>query len=110
MSSAFDPAASIITAADPGWDQARRAWNLDVDQQPAAVAQALSAADVVDAVQYARAHGLRGAAQGTGHCAGPLGDLSDTVLIKTGAMRQVTVDPDRMTARAEAGATWHDVT
>ena len=32
------------------------------------------------------------------------------MLIKTDAMRQVSVDPGRMTARAEAGALWQDVT
>ena len=62
------------------------------------------------AVGYAQQHGLLVAAQGTGHNAPPLGPLSDALLIKTGAMRQVTIDPDRMTARAEAGALWQDVT
>jgi hypothetical protein len=101
---------TILTAADPGWDEARRAWNLAVDQQPAAIARPASAHDVVAAVGYARRHGLRVAAQGTGHNARPLGSLADTLLIKTEAMRQVSVDPDLMTARAEAGARWRDVT
>jgi len=104
-----DSAVSILTATDPGWDEARRAWNLAVDQQPAAIARPASAQDVVAAVGYARRHGLRVTAQGTGHNARPLGRLSDTLLIKTDAMRQVTVDPDRMTARAAAGARWQDV-
>jgi hypothetical protein len=100
---------TILTAADPGWDEARRAWNLAVDQQPAAIARPASAQDVVAAVGYARRHGLRVAAQGTGHNARPLGLLADTLLIKTEAMRRVSVDPDRMTARAQAGALWQDV-
>jgi hypothetical protein len=101
---------TILTAADPGWDEARRAWNLAVDQQPTAIARPASAQEVVAAVGYARRHGLRVAAQGTGHNAAPLGPLSGTLLIKTEAMRQVSVDPGRMTARAEAGALWQDVT
>ena len=28
----------VFTSADPKWDEARRAWNLAVDQRPAAVA------------------------------------------------------------------------
>ena len=28
----------VATPADPDWDQARQAWNLAVDQHPAAVA------------------------------------------------------------------------
>jgi len=100
----------ILTAADPGWDDARRAWNLTADQRPAAIALPTSAQGVVAAVRYAQQHGLLVAAQGTGHNAPPLGPLSDALLIKTGAMRQVTIDPDRMTARVEAGAVWQDVT
>src|SRR5262244_334438 len=53
--------------------------------------------------------GLRVAAQGTGHNAAPLGPLDDTLLVKTHAMRQVSIDPAARTARAEAGAVWADV-
>ena len=35
----------------PGWDEARRAWQLHVDQRPAAVVYPESAQDVVDAVR-----------------------------------------------------------
>jgi FAD/FMN-containing dehydrogenase len=101
---------TILTAGDAGWDEARRAWNLTADQQPAAIARPASALDVVAAVGYARRHGLRVAAQGTGHNAPPLGSLSGTVLIKTEAMRQVTIDLGRMTARAQAGALSQDAT
>ncbi len=102
-------AVAILTGADPGWDDARRAWNLAVDQQPAAVAVPESARDVLDAVRFARARGLRVAAQGTGHNAGPLGDLSDTLLVKTHAMRGLVIDPATQVARAEAGVLWHEV-
>jgi FAD binding domain/Berberine and berberine like len=101
--------APILTRADPGWDDARQAWNLAVDQRPAAVAVPESAQDVAAAVRFARDHGRRVAAQGTGHNAGPLGDLADTVLIKTHAMRKVMIDPAAMVARAEAGVIWQEV-
>jgi FAD/FMN-containing dehydrogenase len=101
--------ATILTSADPGWDDARRAWNLAVDQRPAAVAVPRSAADVAAAVGFARDRGLRVAAQGTGHNAAPLGDLAGTVLIKTHAMRRVSIDPVARVARAEAGVTWQEV-
>jgi FAD/FMN-containing dehydrogenase len=103
------PPATILRPGDPGWDAARQAWDLAVDQRPAAVALPRSAADVAAAVRYARRAGLRVAAQGTGHNAAPLGGLTDTLLIKTRQMRGVTVDPAAWTARAEAGALWADV-
>ena len=88
----------------PGWDEARRAWQLHVDQRPAAVAYPESAQDVVDAVRSARERGLRVAAQGTGHNAAPLGPLRDTLLLRTDRMRGVTIDAPARIARADAGA------
>jgi FAD/FMN-containing dehydrogenase len=103
------PATTILAPGDPGWDDARLAWNLAVDQRPAAVAIPRSAEDVATAVNYARERGLRVAAQGTGHNAAPMGPLADTVLVRTHAMRRVDIDPAARTARAEAGAVWLDV-
>ena len=68
-----------------------------------------SAEDVAAVVAFARAEGLRVAPQGTGHNAGTLGDLADTILLKTHRMRGVTIDPDTRTARAEAGVIWIEV-
>ena len=67
------------------------------------------AGDVVVAVNAARAAGLRVAAQGTGHNAGPLGDLSDTMLVKTERMRGVAVDADNKRVRCDADVTWGEV-
>ena len=75
------------------WDEARSAWNLAVDQRPAAVVLAESAPDVVAAVTFAREHGLRIAPQGTGHGAAALGDLDGTILLRTSRMRGVEIDP-----------------
>jgi FAD/FMN-containing dehydrogenase len=99
----------IVAPGDAGWDEARRAWNLAVDQRPAAVALPESAADVVAIVTYARESGLRVAPQGTGHGASVLGDLEGTILLKTSRLRDITIDPEARTARVEAGAIWLDV-
>src|SRR3974390_538764 len=92
---------TILTPADPGWDDARKAWNLAVDQQPAAIAVPRSPGDAVAAVDFARRRGLRVAAQGTGHGAASLGPLAGTLLVRTHAMRQVRIDPNARIARAE---------
>ena len=103
------PATNILMPGDPGWDDARQAWSLSVDQHPAAVALPASAQDIVDVVRFARRYGLRVAAQGTGHNAAPLGPLADTILVKTERMRRVSIDPAARIARAEAGAVWLEV-
>jgi FAD/FMN-containing dehydrogenase len=93
----------VVLPEHPGWDEARVAWNLSVDQQPAAVVFPETAEDVVAAVELARAFGLRVAAQGTGHNAAPLGPLEDTVLIKTERMRGIRIDSATRIARIDAG-------
>jgi hypothetical protein len=64
---------------------------------------------VAAAVRFAADHGQQIAAQGTGHNAMPLGPLDDTILLKTERMRDVQIDPQARTARAEAGVVWSDV-
>ena len=103
-------AGQVFVRGEAGYDQGRQAWNLAMDQRPAIVVQAESAADVAQAVQYARAHGMRIAPQGTGHGAEPLEPLDGAMLLRTTHMRQVRIDPSARTARAEAGAVWTDVT
>jgi len=99
----------LVLPHDPGWDEARLAWNLAVDQQPAAVALPESAEEVARVVRWARSRGLRIAPQGTGHNAGAMGSLAHTVLVKTERMRGVEIDPENQRARVEAGVLWAEV-
>ncbi|MBV9002035.1 MAG: FAD-binding protein [Solirubrobacterales bacterium] len=99
----------IVIPEHARFDEARRAFNLAIDQRPAAVAFPESPHDVVAAVLFSREFGLRVAAQGTGHNAGPLGPLEDTILLKTERMRGVSIDPANRTARVQAGALWLEV-
>jgi FAD binding domain/Berberine and berberine like len=100
---------TFLTPEDEGFDTARQAWNLAVDQRPAAIAYADSAGDVAAAVRLAGERGLRVAAQGTGHGAAALGDIGGTLLLKTMRMTRLEVDPGARRARVEAGALWGDV-
>ncbi|HSK27045.1 MAG TPA: FAD-binding protein [Jiangellales bacterium] len=100
---------AVNAPGDPCYDLARQAWQADVDQRPLAVVHPADAAEVAAVVRAAAASGATVAPQGTGHRARPLGDLSGAVLLRTGAMRRVDVDPAAQVARAEAGALWVDV-
>jgi hypothetical protein len=99
----------VILPGDDRFDRARMAWNLAVDQRPAAVAYPESTAGVAAAIGWAAERNMRVAAQGTGHNAGPLGPLTDTMLLRTGRMRGIRIDPYTRTARVEAGVVWLDV-
>src|SRR3954469_10023079 len=100
---------TIVAVGEPGYDEARMAWNLAADQRPAAVAMPWNETDVAFAIGFARDAGLRVNVQGTGHNAMPLGDLGDTLLIRTSHMRGVELDVAGRRARVEAGALWEDV-
>jgi FAD/FMN-containing dehydrogenase len=100
---------AVIVAGDGDWDEARRAWNLALDQRPAAVAIPESAGDVAEIVAYAAEAGLRVSPQGTGHGGAALGSLDDTILVKLHRLRALAVDPESMTARASAGTIWIEV-
>jgi FAD/FMN-containing dehydrogenase len=109
MTSAFDELRSdvrgrVTTADEPEWDTARGSWNLSVDQRPAAVAEPVDAGDVQAVVRFAARNRLRIAPQATGHGSESLGALDGAILLKTSALRGVTVDPQSGIARAGAGA------
>jgi FAD/FMN-containing dehydrogenase len=99
---------SVVGPEDAGYDAARMPWNV-VDQRPAVVIQPETETDIAFAVAFAREAGLRINAQGTGHNAAPLGDMSDTMLIQTGRMRGVEFDAAGRRVRVQAGAWWEDV-
>ena len=62
---------AVVTPADDGWDAARQAFNLLIDQRPEAVALPSSAAETAAIVTAARELGLRIAPQGSGHNTAP---------------------------------------
>ena len=68
----------VLSRGSDGYEENRGAFNVLLSQEPAAIVTPASAGDVVDAIAYAKAEGLRIGAQRTGHSAEPLGDLSDT--------------------------------
>jgi hypothetical protein len=100
----------LIKEGDEGWDQARQAFNLLVDQRPAAIAMPERVEEVVEAVAFARENDLRVAAQRTGHNAGPLGEQGDTLLLRTDRLASASVDADARRGAVGPGALWGDVT
>jgi FAD/FMN-containing dehydrogenase len=98
----------LLRPGSPGWDDARQAWNLAVDQRPEALVLAESADDVIAAVGHARQSGLRIAAQTTGHGAAALGSLAGTLLLRT-RMHGVEIDAAARRAHVKAGTPWLDL-
>jgi len=100
--------AEVITAGDPGYDQARAVHNGMFDKHPEAVIRAGQVADVIAGVNFARDTGLELAVRGGGHSAPGFGTCDGGVVIDLSPMRTVYVDPKAGTARVGGGATWGD--
>lgn len=102
-----DVIGAVLVQGDSGYDAARSAWNLNVEQRPAVIVLAQAVADVVAAVRYARQTGLGIAVQATGH--GVVRAADDALLIVTAGLKDVQIDEGMATARVEAGVRWGEV-
>jgi FAD/FMN-containing dehydrogenase len=105
----FDLTGTLVRPGEADWDTARAAWNLAADQRPVAVALPSDADDIALLVEFAVETGLRVTGQSTGHFALALGDLSDTILVRTTLLDQVTLDAATRTVRVGAGAVWGQI-
>ena len=96
----------VIAPDDEGYEDACRVFNAMIDRRPAFVVRCAGTADVVAAVAFARENELDLAIRGGGHSVPGFGTADDAVVIDLSVMRDVQVDPEKSTARAEGGTTW----
>ena len=98
------------TIALPGDDGCALAtpFNVAVPVAPRAVVAVADAADVATTVRFAAAHGLRVIVQRTGHGAVAF-DGEDVLLVHTGALDTLRIDPSGRTALVGAGIVWQQV-
>jgi FAD/FMN-containing dehydrogenase len=97
----------VIAPSDPRYDEMRAAWNLTIDQHPALIVIAKSAADMAEAVRFARTADLKVAVQATGH--GVVCPANDSLLINTSQFTEVSVNAESRTAWVSAGTKWGKV-
>jgi len=99
----------VLTAADAGYDDARKVWNATVDRRPALIARCLTESDVEAAVRFAAARRMLLSVRSGGHHIAGNAVAEGGLMIDLSAMKTVTVDPDARTARVGAGALLADV-
>jgi FAD/FMN-containing dehydrogenase len=98
----------VLAPGDPAYDDARSIWNGLIDRRPALIVQCTGAADVVDAVNFAREQGLVLSIKAGGHNVAGNAVNDGGVVIDLSQMRGVHVDPEARTVRVQGGATWGD--
>ncbi len=96
----------VLRPEDPGYDAARLVFNGMYQRRPAQIARCGGPADVIAAVNYARAEGLEVAVRGGGHSVQGYSSLDDGLVIDLNPMKGARVDPG---ARTVAAARGHDV-
>ena len=101
-------AGSVITPEHPDYDEARMVWNGMVDKRPALIIRCKAVADVIQAVDFARANAMTVAVRGGGHSTIGYGTCDDGLVIDLAGMKGISIDPDGQTVQAQAGLTWGD--
>jgi FAD/FMN-containing dehydrogenase len=100
---------TLLTASDPAYDEARKIWNAMVDRRPAAILRAQGAADVIQAVRFAKAHQLALAVRGGGHNIAGNAVCDGGLMLDLSGMKSVRVNLSAQNVVVEPGATLADV-
>jgi FAD/FMN-containing dehydrogenase len=100
---------TLLRADDEGYEDARRVHNGLIDRRPALIARCRGAADVADAVRFARAAGLDVSVRGGGHNVAGRAVVDDALMIDLSPMRGIHVDPQAMMVRAQGGVLWREL-
>jgi FAD/FMN-containing dehydrogenase len=98
----------LLRPDQSGYDEVRRVHNGMIDRRPALIAGCVGNADIVDAVNFARTHGLELAVRGGGHNVAGRAVCDGGLMLDLSLMKGIHVDPVRRTARAQGGVTWRE--
>jgi len=94
----------VLSAADGGYEDARKVWNGTVDRHPALIARCLNDGDIQAAVRFAGAHRMLVSVRGGGHHIAGNAVAEGGLMIDLSGMRTVAIDPANRTARVGPGA------
>ena len=88
---------------DPRYEVDRQIWNGSFDRRPAVIIRCAGVSDVIAAVKFGRSSGLPVAVRSGGHSFPGLSSVENGVVLDLSLLKGVRVDPERLTARVQAG-------
>jgi len=94
----------VLLAGSEGYDRTRRVWNALFDKKPALIARCTGAADVQQAVNFARQHQLLTAVRAGGHSLSGKSSCDGGLMIDLQPMQGVRVEPETRRAYLESGS------
>jgi hypothetical protein len=98
----------VLCPLDADYSAARRIFNGMIDLRPAMILRAAGAADVIAGIRFAREHDLSISVRSGGHGIAGKALCDGGLTLDLTRMKGIRVDPERQTARAEAGLTLGD--
>ena len=102
-------AGRVIVPGDAAYDEVRQLHDITFDRRPEVIVRVASAADVAEAVRFARAHALPLAVRSGGHSFAGYSMADGGVTIDLADLKAVHMDPEKRTARVQPGVTSGDL-
>lgn len=99
----------LIQTDDPEYEGARKVFNGMIDRHPRVIVRCSDVADVISCVNFARSEDLPLSIRAGGHNVAGFATNDDGLVIDLSPMKGIRVDPERRTARVQAGCTWGDL-
>jgi FAD/FMN-containing dehydrogenase len=93
----------VVRPTDPGYDAARIGWNRLYERYPEAIVFCRNAADVVNAVSWARQAGLAFRARSGRHNLEGWSAIDGGLVVDVSRMKGITIDDEAGTATVETG-------
>jgi FAD/FMN-containing dehydrogenase len=96
----------LLQPGDTQYDETRQVHNGFVDKRPALIARCRGVADIVAAVNFARANDIPVAVRGGGHNVSGRATIEGGMMIDLSLMKGIMVSPAARRVRAQGGVTW----
>lgn len=100
----------LVRPGDPGYEDARKVWNLAIDRHPAGVARCHTTEDVVAALEFAQRENLTVAVRGGGHSFPGFSTTDGGLVLDLSPMQRVVVDAANRIATVQPGVRWGGLT
>ncbi len=99
----------VVLPGEVGYDEVRQVHNGLIDRHPAVIVRCQGAADVIDAVRFARGAGLEICVRGGGHNVAGRAVIDGALMIDLSPLKGIRVDPGTARVQAQAGVLWGEL-
>jgi FAD/FMN-containing dehydrogenase len=99
----------VVLPEDSNYDEARSIYNAMIDKKPAAILKCKECGRCCSGVNFARENNLEVSIKSGGHNGAGLALVNDGLVIDLSEMKDIQIDPEKRTAKIQAGCTLGEV-